>query len=352
MATSKEEEKKLLLENSPLYGRMSVVCHTVIFLYATAFWINIGVFPFLTKKLGIDTVIFGYLQTVSAIALLLGGPLFGRMGDIFGAKIVFLISFGGSFCFYFIMALANNAFQLFISQLFSFAMNAMQCAQMVMTDVTGTRDRAVAMGRLTVAYGLGMIVGPTLGGWVTLFFNEQYAAAAAASLMVLAFLIILVVMPIKTKDPRKVEILEIPATNNNDKSLFNFKAIFSLLLIPQVFYLIGVKTLVGIPAGIFHSMFSVVNMERFDLTPEMNGYILTYIGILTALMQGIGIKWFTSRFSDSKLIRVSIIVMSLAYLMLVPVNTIWLLGIVLIPMVMSRSLLNTGCFKHINQERL
>ena len=63
---------------------------------------------------------------------------------------------------------------------------------MVMTDVTGTRgkhcaifsydvivlfiDRAVAMGRLTVAYGLGMIVGPTLGGWVTLFFNEQYAA--------------------------------------------------------------------------------------------------------------------------------------------------------------------------------
>ena len=68
-----------------------------------------------------------------------------------------------------------------------------------------------------------------------------------------------------------------------DKSLFNFKAIFSLLLIPQVFYLIGVKTLVGIPAGIFHSMFSVVNMERFDLTPEMNGYILTYIGILTAV---------------------------------------------------------------------
>lgn len=72
-------------------------------------------------------MIFGYLQTVSAIALLLGGPLFGRMGDIFGAKVVFLISFGGSFCFYFIMALANNAFQLFISQLFSFAMNAMQC---------------------------------------------------------------------------------------------------------------------------------------------------------------------------------------------------------------------------------
>lgn len=72
-------------------------------------------------------------------------------------------------------------------------------AQMVMTDVTGTRgifgyedddviilllfiDRAVAMGRLTVAYGLGMIVGPTLGGWVTMFFSEQYAAGQLGAL--------------------------------------------------------------------------------------------------------------------------------------------------------------------------
>lgn len=34
-------------------------------------------------------------------------------------------------------------------------------------------------------------------------------------------------------------------------------------------------------------------------------------------MQGVGIKWFTQRFSDSILIRVSIVVMSLAYLLLV-----------------------------------
>lgn len=41
--------------------------------------------------------------------------------------------------------------------------------------------------------------------------------------------------------------------------------------------------MVGIPAGIFHSMFSIVNMEKFDLSPEVNGYILTYIGLLTAV---------------------------------------------------------------------
>lgn len=68
-----------------------------------------------------------------------------------------------------------------------------------------------------------------------------------------------------------------------DESIFNVKAILTLLSIPEVFYLITVKTLVGIPAGVFHSMFSVVNMERYSLTPEMNGYLLTFVGILTAV---------------------------------------------------------------------
>ncbi len=39
--------------------------------------------------------------------------------------------------------------------------------------------------------------------------------------------------------------------------------------------------MVGIPAGVFHSMFSMVNLEKFDLTPESNGRLLSYIGVLT-----------------------------------------------------------------------
>lgn len=41
------------------------------------------------------------------------------------------------------------------------------------------------------------------------------------------------------------------------------------------------KTVVGIPAGVFHAMFSMVNMERFQLTPETNGQLLSYVGVLT-----------------------------------------------------------------------
>lgn len=63
--------------------------------------------------------------------------------------------------------------------------------------------------------------------------------------------------------------------------MFNLEAILSLLRIPGVLFLVLVKTIVGIPAGVFHSMFAMVNLERFQLTPESNGHLLSYVGVVT-----------------------------------------------------------------------
>lgn len=63
--------------------------------------------------------------------------------------------------------------------------------------------------------------------------------------------------------------------------MFDLGAIFSLLKIPAVFFIVMLKTVVGIPAGVFHSMFAMVNMERFQLDPTSNGQLLSYVGILT-----------------------------------------------------------------------
>ena len=108
-------------------------------------------------------------------------------------------------------------------------------------------------------------------------------------------------------------------------------------------FVIIVKTVVGIPAGVFHSMFAMVNMERFELTPESNGRLLSYVGVITMvsslsdpfcrdvvslslslslsqqIMQGFGVGFFSKRFTDHVLLKSSIVVMSLSYLLLVSV---------------------------------
>lgn len=75
---------------------------------------------------------------------------------------------------------------------------------MVMTDVSGVRERADALGKLGVSYGVGMVVGPTLGGLVTTHFSEQMAAGLAAAICLLAMIIVLLFVPANTKNPSKL----------------------------------------------------------------------------------------------------------------------------------------------------
>ena len=64
-------------------------------------------------------------------------------------------------------------------------------------------------------------------------------------------------------------------------SVLDVWAILSLLRIPAVALIITLKTVVGIPAGVWHSMFAMVNIERLGLSPVTNGYIMSYVGVIT-----------------------------------------------------------------------
>ncbi|GCB60574.1 hypothetical protein scyTo_0011158 [Scyliorhinus torazame] len=145
-------------------GFVILVIHINMALYSTCFWIQSGVMPYLSKRLGMDTVMFGYLQTTFAIIQLLGGPLFGRFGDLFGGRAALSLAYLSSAFTFLLMGLSTTVPLLFLSRLPSVFMHGMQAAQMVVTDLSSESDRAGALGKLGVSYGVGMIVGSTTGG--------------------------------------------------------------------------------------------------------------------------------------------------------------------------------------------
>ena len=72
-------------------------------------------------------------------------------------------------------------------------------------------------------------------------------------------------------------------------SVFDYQAILALLKIPMVRYIVILKVVVGIPVGVFHSMFAMVNIDKFGLTAETNGHLLSYVGIVTMVSRLISI---------------------------------------------------------------
>ena len=59
--------------------------------------------------------------------------------------------------------------------------------------------RSDALGKIGISYGLGMIVGPFIGGLITERFDEQSAALAAAFGSLLSVLLVFVFIPSNTK---------------------------------------------------------------------------------------------------------------------------------------------------------
>ena len=321
------QEKKMSRSNA---SRVTLITHINIFLYSTCYWIQSGTLPYLTKTLGADPVMFGHLQTVFSILQLLGGPVYGRIGDMYGERSALIIAFSSSVLTYLITFLSHSLPVLFISRIPSVFLHVMQGSQMVMTGMSSQEDRAAALARLGFSYGIGMVVGPTLGGQVTSHFGEHAAALLAAIGSTLSLILVIVFIPEfkKQEADKKAAILDL-------------KKILGLLTLPRVGSLMLIKTVCGVPIGILQSMFSVIAMEQFNLAPDQNGMLMSYIGALSMLMQGVGISAFTSRFSDTTLLKFSAMSLVLCYYLLSLLSTMTDFLLLQIPLVCSLSLINS-----------
>ncbi|KAL3889099.1 hypothetical protein ACJMK2_001455 [Sinanodonta woodiana] len=314
-----------------LFGRdfntVILVTHINIFLYASCFWIQTGTLPYLSKKLGVNPTMFGYLQTTFAVVQLAGGPLFGRFGDIFGGRAAMTLAFSASALTYLLLSLSSTIPLLFLSRLPSIFMHAMQGGQMIVTDLGEEGKRADSLGKLGLSYGVGMVVGPAVGGLITKHLGEEASAFTAFLGSILSILLVLKFIPIYKKKPHQSD------ENSSSIGVFSLRKWLSLVMAPGAFMLLAIRMASGVPIGVFESMFQVVALETFKLPPDQNGYIMSYIGILTMIVQGLGVGVLLKKFSENSILKWASFVLIWSYLMLSYVTNVWQLYLVMAPLV-------------------
>ncbi len=142
----------------------------VVLLDMLALGIVIPVLPKLVERLSAgDTAhaaeVFGVFGTAWALMQFLAMPVLGVLSDRYGRRPVILLSCLGLGLDHVLMALAPNLAWLFVGRVISGITAAnISTAYAYIADVTPPKERAGAFGIMGLAFGLGFVLGPAVGG--------------------------------------------------------------------------------------------------------------------------------------------------------------------------------------------
>lgn len=129
------------------------------------FGIIIPILPFMAPQVGADNMDIALLIASYSIFGAIVGPFWGKLSDRIGRKPVLLICLSGAAVSYVILAFAHTLTMLYVSRIIAGIMSGnFGVASAMVADITEPKDRAKYMGIMGSAFGLGMVIGPFLGG--------------------------------------------------------------------------------------------------------------------------------------------------------------------------------------------
>lgn len=272
------------------------------------FGMVIPIFPFFVDRLGAGGSALGLLVATGALTQLLFGPLWGSISDRTGRKPILMVGMVGYGLSMTLFGLSTELWMLFASQALSgvLASATMVSAMAYIGDSTGERDRAGGMGALGAASGLGIILGPGLGGWLagdslsTPFF-------IAAGLSLLSLLFIQLLLPETLPPDERV--------TQGRIGLVDFGELWGALRSPisGLLLLVFIGT---IGTSNFEAIFSLYALDVLGYGPERVGAILTVVGVVSLIGRGLLTGLATSRWGEPAVIRVGLLAGGVTFLLL------------------------------------
>ena len=129
--------------------------------------------------------IYSLLQVVCA-------PLLGRISDRVGRRPVLVVSICGTALGFFILGSATTVAMLLLGRIIDgISGGNIATAMACIADSTTKENRSRSMGLVGAAFGLGFVIGPALGGWLSQFGVSVPFYFAACLAIVNAVLVLL-----------------------------------------------------------------------------------------------------------------------------------------------------------------
>jgi len=150
-------------------SRLAILFVTVL-VDMIGFGIVLPLLPYYAEEFGASpldvTLLIASFSAMQFIAV----PIWGRLSDRMGRRPFIIAGLFASAVSYLIFGLATSLVLLFVSRIAAGAAGGtISVAQAYVADSTGPEDRASGMGMLGAASGLGVLIGPAIGGYFSGF---------------------------------------------------------------------------------------------------------------------------------------------------------------------------------------
>lgn len=306
----------------------------VVFIDLLGFGLILPLLPYYAETFAASEFTTGLLVASYAAMQLIGAPILGRLSDRFGRRPILLLSIFGTFLGFLLLGFANALWMLFASRIIDgFTGGNLSVAQAYISDVTDEKNRSKGLGLVGAAFGIGFIIGPVTGGFLSQWGYAVPAFLAAALAFVNLALIAFWLPESLTPEKR--------AAMTEKKPAISLSALWTALKRPFSGSLLITRFFFGLPFAIFQTIFSLYALKKFELGAQETGLILTYVGVLSVFVQGFLIGKLTQRYREDILIPVSVVMMAFSLLGWAFAPSVFWLLVVLTPTAIAGGLLNT-----------
>jgi multidrug resistance protein len=279
-----------------------VVLLLAVFIDLMGFGIVIPLLPIYAEQMHASPFAAGALIAVYSLMQLLFAPVWGRISDRVGRRPVLLVSLTGSALSYVLLAGAWSLGALFVARLLAGMAGAnIPVAQAYIADVTTGPERARGMGLIGAAFGLGMVIGPAIGGGLSLV-GPRVPECFAAGLCLLNVAIAARRLP-----------ESLPPTARRVASFRHPLSLGSLreaIARPGAAALLTIFFLVTAAFAVLEGTFSLAAAHHGYTAAEVDGLWL-YMGVVAVVVQG----WLVGRLARRVAERVLVVAGTFALLL-------------------------------------
>ncbi len=281
-----------LRRSSPL-----LIVFVCVFVDMLGYGMIVPLLPFLVRERSDSALLVGLLSSLYALMQLIVAPVLGALSDRVGRKPVLIgcvLAASGAYALLGVAAILGSLPLTFAAIAFGGAAGAsIPTAQAYIADTTPPEGRAKGLGLIGAAFGLGLMVGPAMGGLLSVA-GLATPAFVAAGLALLNGLFGLVALPESLPaERRSSQPLRLGGVARQVGAALAERDLRPLLL---------AIVLLNLAFAGLQSNFPLYSNTRFGWGPVANGVFFAFVGVCAVLTQGVLLGLLQPRLGEPLLV--------------------------------------------------